>query len=254
MKLKHYLATALLFLSVLLWSCKNDREGQETPVVKPGSSLFFYNSGLDTSDFEEKLRLYNKGLELEREKMDTVLPSLIEGKVYALRSLGKIEEGKIWSDSLLKASRVLKDTYYLAKGNYWLYKYYYENNQIPPAFEHLFRSKQLFLEIRDSASAGWRSMDMAYLRYDTGDLTGAQESSTEALKLLDKEEYPYLISGVINIIGLSYIDRGFYDEAIKEYQNALSYSVNKRDSLVFLHNWALALNEQKKYDESLEDF
>ncbi|MGB7786585.1 MAG: ATP-binding protein [Salinimicrobium sp.] len=254
MNIKHYLSTALLFFTVLLWSCKNDVEGKETATVQPGTSLFYYNSGLDTSNFEEKLRLYNKGLELEKEKIDTVLPSLIEGKVYALRSLGKIEEGKSWSDSLLKASEVLKDTYYLAKGNYWLFRYYNESNQVQPAFKHLFRSKQLFLEIEDSASAGWRSMDMAYLKYDTGDLTGAQESSTEALKLLDKEEYPYLISGVINIIGLSYMDRGFYDEAIKEYQNALSYSVNKRDSLVFLHNWALALNEQKKYDESLEIF
>lgn len=229
-------------------------EGQEITTVQPGSTLYYYNSGLDTSDFEEKLRLYNKGLELEEEMIDTVLPSLIEGKVYALRSLGKSEEGKFWSDSLLEASKFLKDTYYLAKGNYWLFRYYKENNDVKSAYEHLFRSKQFYLEIRDSASAGWRSMDMATLKYDMGDFTGAQESSIEAIKLLDEEEYPYLISGVYNIIGLSYFDRGFYDEAVKEYQNALEYSVNTRDSLVFLHNWALALKEQKKYDEALEIF
>ncbi|MGB7842761.1 MAG: ATP-binding protein [Salinimicrobium sp.] len=254
MNIKHYLSVLLLFLAVLPWSCRNDKPVEDEIAVKSNSSLYFYNSGLDTSDFEEKLRLYNKGLEIEAKKIDTVLPSLLEGKVYALIRLKNSEEAKIWSDSLIKAAKVLNDTYYLAKGNYWLYKLHREKNEIEPAYENLFRSKQWYLEMGDSTGAGWRSLDMAQFRYDLGDLTGTQESAIDALKLLDKKEYPHLVSGVYNTIGLSYLDRGFNEEAVKEFKTALEYSVNEKDSLVFLHNWALALKKQKKYDEALNIF
>ena len=254
MNIKHYLSVFLLFLAVLLWSCKDDIAAEKEIAVKSNTSLYYYNRGLDTSNFDEKLRLYNKGLEIEAKKMDTVLPSLLEGKVFALMGLEDSEEAEFWADSLLKAAKVLKDTYYLAKGNYWLYKLHREKNEIEPAYENLFRSKQWYLEMGDSTGAGWRSLDMAHFRYDLGDLTGTQESAIDALKLLDKKEYPHLVSGVYNTIGLSYLDRGFNEEAVKEFKTALEFSVNEKDSLVFLHNWALALKKQKKYDEALNIF
>lgn len=254
MKLQHSFSFIVLFLFILLWSCKDNTQETETPVIEPGTALHYYNRGLDTSDLEEKLRLYNKGLGVISGKRDTVLTSLLEGKVYALFALQKPEEALYWGDSLLKAAEVLKDTYYLAKGNYWLYRLKEESNDLESAYEHLFRSKQLYLQMQDSMGAGWRSIDMALLRYDSGDYAGSQESAIEALQFIDKEKYPHLISSVYNIIGLSYLDRGFNEEAKKEFQNALEYAVNEKDSLSFLHNYALALNNQEKYDESLQIF
>lgn len=254
MKLKHFSSVFFLFSLVLLWSCRDRDEAIEPAIVQPGSSLYYYNSGLDTSDLEVKLDFYNQGLRAIKGTKDTVLPSLLEGKVYALITLGKADEARYWADSLLKAAKKFEDTYYIAKGHYWLYKLHKEKKDLPAAFENLFRSKQLYLQMGDSSKAGWRSMDMAILKYDSGDYAGTQESAIEALKLLDREKYPYLVSAVYNIIGLSYLDRGFSDEAQKEFKNALEYSINEKDSLSFLHNYALALNSQEKYDESLEIF
>lgn len=254
MKLKQYFLVFFIFLLVLQWSCRDSTQAEEPAIVECGSALDFYNRGLDTSDFEEKLRLYNEGLKVEANELDTVLPSLLEGKVYALLRLERPQKALFWADSLIKASEYLNDDYYEAKGFYWLYFLHLNANEVKLAYKNLFRSRQLYLEMGDTAGAGWRSLDMAHLKYDMGDLSGTQEAAIEAIKLLDVEEDPHLVSGAYNTIGLTYMDRDFNKEAIKEFKKALELAVNERDSLVFLHNWALALKNQEKYDEALEIF
>ena len=252
MKIKQYFFVFFLFLLVLQWSCRDENEVIEPAVVECGSALDFYNRGLDTSNFEEKLRLYNEGLKIEAKDLDTVLPSLLDGKVYALLRLEQPQKALFWADSLVKASTFLHDDYYEAKGYYWLYFLHLNENEVKLAYKNLFRSKQLYLKMGDTAGAGWRSLDMAHLKYDMGDFSGSQEAAIDAIKLLDVEEDPHLVSGAYNTIGLTYLDRHLNEEAIKEFRKALELAVNERDSLVFYHNWALALTNQEKYEEALE--
>ncbi|GAB2775245.1 ATP-binding protein [Salinimicrobium soli] len=256
MKIKRSLTfTGLIFL-LFLWACE-DRKESQFPLqteVQPGTPLYFYNKGLDTSDLEAKLKLYNTGLDSIRSIKDTMLSSLLEGKVYALMAMGQLETASPWIDSLITVAKIQKDSFFLAKGYYRKFTVHNYSNQPGEAYRNAYLSKQVYLQTGDTSWAGRRSLDMANIQIGVGDYSGAQESATEALEYLDRDQDSKYVSSAYNVIGLAYMEQGFNEEAIREYKNALQYATRKEDSLSYLHNMALSLRNEKKYKEALEIF
>ena len=239
-------------VGLLLVGCSGKDPEPLAPEVKPGSALHFYNEGLDTRVPEEKLKLYELGLEAVEGEKDTMLVSLLEGKVYALSLLGRQQETMLWIDSLITMAQHQKDTFYIAKGYYRKSRLYAARDQHEQEFENTFLARQYYLQMGDYSYAARRSLDLAGAQYETGDYTGCQQSATEALKYLDPAKDSIYISAAHNIIGLTYLDQGFYEDAVKEYRNALQFAARTQDSLTFQHNIAIALKNEKKYDEALE--
>ena len=247
-----YFGIILSFLLFLPGCNKNEEASRVAVEAELESALYFYNKGLDTRDPEEKLQYYNKGLKAVNGINDTMLVSLLEGKVYALFRKGEFEGSVKWIDSLIKASEFQKDTFFLAKGYYRRSTLHNILNEPDLAFENSFIARQLNLKSGDTALAARRSFDMANAQIEMGDYTGSQVSATEAIKYLNPESDSIFISAAYNLIGLAYLDQGFYDDAINEYKNALKFAVRKKDSLTFQHNIAITLKNQGKYDDALE--
>lgn len=241
------------FLLICLTGCgiENDEEAGEAD-LKPGTPAHYYELGYESSDPAEKLEFYNTGLDLVEDPEDTILVALLEGKIYAMSRLGELEATEIWIDSLIKAAELQQDLFYQAKGYYRksLFHRYFSNPEA--VYENLFLSRQLYLKQGDTAMAARRSLDMANAQHEMGDLTGAQESATEALKFLDREKDPHYVSSSFNVVGLSYMSLGFHEEAREEFENALRYATSRKDSLSYLHNIAIAYKNQKEYEKALQ--
>lgn len=245
-----------IFLGILLiclTGCNDKVEKTaEVPELQPGTPAYYYELGLGTRDMEEKLGHYNAGLEVVKNPKDTNLVALLEGKVYAMTRLGEIEASKVWIDSLLEIAKLQEDIYFQAKAYYRNVGYYRYFSNSEAEYENSFLSRQLYLELGDTAMAARRSLDMANVQHEMGDFTGAQETATEAIKHLDREFDPHLVSSAFNVVGLSYMGLGLHDDAKAEFRNAMRHATSRKDSLTYLHNIAIAYKNEGNYDEALK--
>lgn len=251
MKIIRHFSLLVLF-SLLVFACTNEDPLFPLVEVEPNGALDYYNRGLETRVPEEKLKLYELGLEAVEGEKDTMLVSLLEGKVYALGLTGREHESMFWIDSLIKMAHFQKDTFYIAKAYYRKSRFYALRDQHEQEFENTYLARQYCLQMKDYAYAARRSLDLAGAQYEMGDYTGCQESATEALKYLDPIRDSIYISAAHNIIGLTYLDQGFYRDAVKEYESALQFAARTKDSLTFRHNIAIALKNERQYDAALE--
>lgn len=252
MKILRICSVFFVLSLLLLFGCEEKDQEKAEAEVKPGTPLYYYNLGLDTSDPREKLQRYEEGLNAIESTRDTMLVSLLEGKVYALSRLGEFEDSVKWIDSLIRTAAIQQDSFYLAKGYYRksVVNRYFSNPE--KVFENAFLSHQVYLRMGDTALAGRRSLDMANAQFSMSDFTGSQETATEALKYLDKEKDSGYVSSAYNVVGLSYMNQKFFEDALKEYNNALRYATSRKDSLSYLHNIALVFKSEKKYDKALQ--
>lgn len=250
-----YLRIFFSLLIIWLSGCEieNDKEAG-VAVLQPGTPAHFYELGLATSDPAEKLEYYNAGLERVENPRDTNLVALLEGKVFAMNLTGKMEETEVWIDSLIKIAELQNDDYFQAKGLYRKSVLNRFRSNPEGVYEYAFLSKKVYLKMGDSAMAARRSLDMANAQQELGDLTGAQESATEAIKHLDREVDPHLLSPAFNVVGLSYMGLGFHEDARKEFENALKHTDSPKDSLSYLHNIAIVYKNEGKYEEALKIF
>ncbi|MCY2688083.1 ATP-binding protein [Salinimicrobium sp. TH3] len=253
MKKQQILWTALFLCLITLLGCQGGDREEMPPQPLPGTAGHYYLLGLETSDPGEKLKLYNKGLEAITDKRDTSLVALLDGKIYAFRMLGEHDSVPFWVDSLIATAEMQGDLFYQAKG-------YFRKSQIfrrinPEAqLRNAYYSRNLYLKLGDTALAGRRSLDMANAQLGLGDYPGSQEMATEALKYINRERDSNYVSSAHNVLGLSYGAQGLYSEALKEYNQALNYAVNRQDSLSYLHNIALLHKDQQNYPEAINIF
>jgi signal transduction histidine kinase len=240
-----------IHIVLLLISCQEESPEVYEVVVERGSAAHFYFQGLNTRIPDEKLKFYEQGLEVVTGDKDSMLVALLEGKVYALSLLDREEETLMWTDSLINMAKLQKDTFYIAKGYYRKSRYFALRDQHEQEFEYTYLARQYYLQMGDTAYAARRSLDLAGAQYEMGDYTGSQESATEAIKYLNPATDSIYLSAAHNLIGLTYLDQGFYQDAVKEYETALHFAARKKDSLSFQHNIAIALKNEQKYDDAL---
>lgn len=245
---------ALLIFILLTVGCEEKTSEMAEVALKPGTPIYFYELGFAASDLEEKLAHYESGLKAVRHKKDSNLVALLEGKVYVLGRMGEFEAAVPWLDSLLVAAEFQKDSFYLAKAysrKAWISRYIGSPEDV---FQNSYLSGQIYLKMGDTSWGGRRSLDMAHAQLGMGDYSGSQETATEALEYLDRETDSIYVSSAYNVVGLSYANQGFHEDAVKEYHNALRYARGRKDSLSYLHNIALVYKDQKKYDKALAIF
>lgn len=247
-----YFSVLLLFFTILISCNKEEKDQKIVQKIEPGSAYDYYTRGLESRDFEEKLHLYNEGLKLTKGIEDTTRILLLDGKIYAYSKLYRGDEIAPWIDSLIEAAKFHKDTFFIAKGYYRKGTMKADLNELDEAYENLFIARQYNLKAGDTSLAARRSFDMATTQFEMGDYSGTQHSATEAIKYLNPDRDSIFIGAAYNLIGLAYMDQGFYEEAVKEFNNALQFASRTRDSLTFLHNIAIVKKNQGKYDEALE--
>ncbi|APG60335.1 tetratricopeptide repeat-containing sensor histidine kinase [Christiangramia salexigens] len=241
-------------LILLIAACNRSNSFSENSnAIRQDAASIFFDKGKAAKDFREKISFFNKALRELEFKTDTLIPDILDYKIYYHVSLKEYDSSLYFSDSLINTARAQQDSTYLAKGYYRKASAFRNMNQYEKQFENSFASREIYLKIDDSSNAGRRTSEMATAQSQLTDYIGAQETATEALKYLTDSDSAY-ISSAYNTIATAYRNQGFYQDAVKEWRNALKYATRTRDSLSNLNNIALTLQDQKEYEEALEIF
>ncbi|WP_373520856.1 tetratricopeptide repeat protein [Aquiflexum sp.] len=240
----------LIHLCLLFYGCENyDHSSQ--PSAEKGTAQLHFDKAINAKASGEILSHLNLALESVESSHDTLIPLLLDYKIYYHSSFREPDSAFYFSDSLISWAIKKKDTVNLALGQYRKSRVHFQLGDHEQVFRDAFESRRLSLLIGDSTSAGQRSLEMSLAQSRLGDHTGSQESATEALRFLNNNKDSLYISSAYNNIAISYRLQDFYDDAEKEYLNALKFASRKSDSLVYLNNLALVLQEKGDYARSV---
>lgn len=242
----------LLFICFFYTSCK--KEVAKNDASTPGLGEIYFQKGIKEKDPKQMLFTFEEGLERVDLKKDSISLYLLDGIIYVQKRQNNYEAAIDYTDSLIKTAELQKNIYFVALGYYRKAAVFQALNNSEEAFKNYYTSRDLFLQIGDSSRAGQRSVEMANAQSRMADYNGSQENATSALKLLIKAKDSSYINSAYNTIAISYRERGFYKDAIKEYRNALRYSISTKDSLSFLNNIALAYRDNGNYPSALSTF
>jgi len=126
--------------------------------------------------------------------------------------------------------------------------YYYEKTD--SAFMMFSRAVN---SATDSMEKGEAYNYMGVMQRGAGDLYGAQESLTAALKALDvkNKKHSNLIAALYNTLGNTSLDLKKYNEAFVFYDTALSFTRAKDTILEIMNGKATALQKMRNYDEAI---
>ena len=254
---KRFFPSLLLIIVVTCLGCQNEPPASLPQNENPELSKEHFKEIMDeVPDHREKIARFNKILRSVENRNDTLLPLLLDYKIYFHNALKEYDSALYFSDSLIRVAQHQQDTSFVAMGYYRKSKinFYLENNE--ELFKNAFESRRLYLSIGDSTRAGRRSVEMANTQQRIGDYLGGQESAIQALKFLvpkDKSDSSE-VGSVYNSIGISYRGMELYEDALAEYQNALRYAPTLQDSLLYLNNIGLVLRDQQKYDAAIDLF
>ena len=239
---------------LLLCSCTNKKLSPDSIIQnRQDSSYFYFEKGKKSEAIRGKLADFSKALQFIKSDNDTLITDILDYKIYYHNTIKEYDSSLYFSDSLINSAKTQNDTGQIAKGYYRKSIVFRSLNQYEKQFENAFRASKLELNIGDTSSAGRRLSEMAFAQSLMTDYVGAQESGTEALEYLSEADSSY-ISNAYNTIATAYRNQGFYQDAAKEWRNALRYATTTRDSLSNLNNIALTLQDRKEYDEAREIF
>ncbi|MCP9201351.1 ATP-binding protein [Gramella sp. GC03-9] len=243
---------SLLMLSIS--ACESSASfSEDAQAVRKDSAFILFEKGKTAKDLREKISYFNKALKELKFKKDTIIPDILDYKIYYHVSLKEYDSSLYFSDSLINTARAQQDSAYLAKAYYRKASAFRNLNQYEKQFKNSFASREIYLRIGDTSNAGRRTSEMASAQSQLTDYTGAQQTATEALEYLKENDSVYL-SSIYNTIATTYRNQGLYDDAAKEWNNALRYASSSRDSLSNLNNIALALQDEKRFDEAIRIF
>ncbi|PKD19736.1 hypothetical protein APR41_15475 [Salegentibacter salinarum] len=247
--MKHYYC--LFFsLGILLWGCQKKEVNTEEDKKSIDSVSYYYEKAKANDSIPHKISFLNKGLEKIQQESDTLLPILLDYKIYYHNRLKEYDSSLVFADSLKRVANFQKDTNWIALSFYRkaVINRYLDNQET--VFKNAFESRKRYLQLRDSTKAARRSLEMAIAQSRMQDYTGSQESATEALRYLNEEKDTQYLCSAYNIIAIAYRNQGFYKDAIKEYQNALHYAQDLEDSLTYHNNIGLVYQAQKNYKKA----
>ncbi len=255
MNLRPLLHTLSIFFLLALYSCTNNQNGASETFLQNSrdSSFTYFEQGKDATEIREKITNFNKALDHLKGTHDTLIPIILDHKIYYHNRLKEYDSSIYFTDSLIHTAKNQNNSAMVATGYYRKSVIFRYLNNPEKVFENAFEARRLYLKMGDSSNAGRRLSEMASAQSQMTDHSGAQQTATEALKFLSESDSSY-ISSAYNTIATAYRNQGFYQDAVTEWKNALKYSTTIRDSLSNLNNIALTLQDHKKYDEAIEIF
>ncbi len=249
--------TPIYFLLILAFlnftACKKENELVKEE-AKLGVGELYFQKGIKEKDANKMLSTFKEGLDKVDTEKDSISLYLLDGIIHTYKRQKNYTSALDFTDSLITTAESQNNTYFVALGYYRKAAVFKALNNSEEVYKYTYKSRELFLQIGDSLRAGQRSLELANAQSRMADYTGSQENATSALKFLLKEKDSAYISSAYNVIAMSYRERGFYDDAIKEYKNALQYSLSTEDSLSFLNNIALAYRDNGNYRSALSTF
>ncbi|WP_289022304.1 tetratricopeptide repeat protein [uncultured Salegentibacter sp.] len=222
--------------------------------IENDSAYYYFQQAIDEEKISAKILKLNQSLAKLRNKKDTLYPLLLDYKIYYHNRVDEYDSALFFADSLERLATFRKDTNWIALAFYRkaVINRHLDNQEA--VFKNAFEARKQYLQLGDSTKAARRSLEMAIAQSRMQDYIGSQESATEALRYLNEVEDSQYLSSAHNIIAITYNNQGFFDDAIKEYKEALRYAQNLEDSLIYQNNIGLVYQDQKKYKKAISVF
>jgi len=240
----------LLLLFLAITRC--NKTSENTPAeIKTDSGEAYFQKGLEAKEPSKMLAHFKAGLDSGEIENDTIEYYLLDGVIYTYNRLKEYDSSMAYSEKMISRANIKGKTYFEALGYYRKAIIHQYQNNYKEKFRNAFISRNLFLSIADSLRAGKRSLEMANAQSSMSDYTGSQENAAIALRLLERTKDSAYISSALNQIGISNRERGFYADAIANYESALKYSISTEDSLSFLNNIALAYRDNGDFNKAI---
>ncbi|MEN5085157.1 ATP-binding protein [Sphingobacterium faecium] len=129
---------------------------------------------------------------------------------------------------------------------------YVDSGKADSAFYFFDAAKQVFLERGDSLSVAKCLINMSITQQEQGDYYGAQETALQAVPFLNqnKAEHLTFLSMNFNALGLASYYLKDYPRSILFYEQAIKYSGDPQNTLVYRNNLAVSLLDSKKYSDA----
>ncbi|MDT0687022.1 ATP-binding protein [Autumnicola psychrophila] len=246
---EHFLVLSILFLIIL--GCGKSTKNNP-PGFKEDSAEAYFQQALNAKEPSKMLVHFKEGLRLGTITNDTIEYYLLDGIIYSFNKLKEYDSSMAYSEKMIRQARINQKTYFEALGYYRKAVIHQYLNNYKEQFRNAFKSRNLYLSIGDSLRAGKRSLEMANAQSSMSDYTGSQENATLALSLLQKTKDSSYIGSALNQIGIANRERGFYQDAIANYESGLKYSTSTEDSLSFLNNMALAYRDNGDFSKAID--
>ncbi len=252
-----YLKVTFLFFfifSLLQFTSCNNKERIETSKIPSLDSVSFYMHRMKDASFGDSISLNNANKALKIEKKTNPNSKrheeILSYKIYLLGNLKQLDSALTISKELLQLTLKKNDSAAIGN-NYSRLAYYYSlNYKNDSAFLSYNLSKEIHLNLGDSAKVGENLAQMAIIQSDLGDYTGSDNTAIQALKYLDKNNIQYL-TAIYNCIAISARKQKDYIEAIYWYNKAIDISTREIDKISYLNNKANAYRSLKDYDNSI---
>lgn len=116
------------------------------------------------------------------------------------------------------------------------------------------KAKQVFLDNKDSLGVAKCLVNMSITQREKGDLFGAQETSLEALKYLDKNKpnNRIYLSTNYNNLAMSSHSLQDYRKALEFFDLAIMFSDDSLNTNIFLNNLALSYMQLNDFDSAVK--
>lgn len=246
---KRLISPVILFF--ILTSCQQKVKSDQP--IEPESGEFYFQKGLKAESTSAMLENFNRGL-AKADFDDSIRRYLLDGKIYAFNRLQDYDSSLSYIDTLIDTAIKNGDSSFIAQGYYRKATVNRYLNNSAEVYRNAFISRNIYLKLGDSSKAGRRTLEMANAQVQMADYTGSQQTATTALELLPKDQDSAFRSSAFNVIAMSYRDRGFLEDALREYHQALRYSISTEDSLSFLNNMALVYRDLGDYKKAISGF
>ncbi|SHJ96172.1 tetratricopeptide repeat-containing sensor histidine kinase [Epilithonimonas mollis] len=131
---------------------------------------------------------------------------------------------------------------------------YREKGNVDSSFSYFYKAKDFFLQQKDSLGAAKCMVNMAIIQEKYGDYFGSQETGISAIHYLNKKDSTNRIYLSINYNTLGIISSKLenYKKAIEFYKQALLFTDNPDDKIIYQNNLANNYRRDNDYPEALE--
>lgn len=177
--------------------------------------LLFGSEAAHSQERSAKTRLSGK---------EVIALNQLTNKIRAAFGKNQLDSALIFSEKMIALCASKKDTACLVDGYYKKAFLQNKSSQRGAALQTYILGIELALMSNDSLKAANMLLNLSTLQYEMGDYTGAQLSATKGLSAHDKSSDSVLTANLYRALGNTFQDLMDYDNAIKSFQTALSYT------------------------------
>jgi signal transduction histidine kinase len=224
--LKNYLF--ILILSVLFFGCSKSKK-DELSEESNSDSISIYLKASYKKGITEKVELdaIDKAYEIIKKSKNTNKnrDSLfsISMRYYNKRSWEKFSNA---SKTLLNYSIISKDSINLGKAYRYRAGFYKNTSILDSSFYYYLKSEKIYFILKDKVNYANILFNKGIVQHSVNDYLGAELSLSKAYYILKNTDDKIKYYGVLNELGLVYIDLFEYDLALKYLNEALQVVID----------------------------